>query len=413
MPLLKVENLDFKYHDIRVLKDISFKIDVGDFVGILGPNGCGKTTLLNNINQWLRPQKGTVYLGDINIKKLTPKDLAKHVATVPQDTSIDINFTVEQVVLMGRNPYLLNFEREKGPDFRIAQEAMEYMDIWHLRDKPVNELSGGEKQRVLIARALTQEPELLLLDEPTSHLDINYQWEILSLLKKLCLNKKITIIAVMHDINLASMFCDKVILLKDHRVFKMGPLLDVMNEKNIKDVFNMDVHVRFIEDAQRPVIIFIGQGKSLNSPRPFDKVHIICGGGDGGKLLHYLKKRGYNVSAGVLNIGDSDWISAKALGIDVVEEVPFSAISDEKVIENKIYIQKADAVLLADIPFGYGNLRNLECLKEFVSEKRIFIIEEKPIEDRDYTNGTASQIYVDIKNNSTIINSFDELKSFL
>ncbi|HHW02723.1 MAG TPA: ABC transporter ATP-binding protein [Thermoanaerobacterales bacterium] len=411
--LLKVENLDFKYQDTDVLKGINLEINAGDFVGILGPNGCGKTTLLNNINQWLKPHRGSIYLKNINIRKLKPKILAKYVATVPQDTSIELSFTVEQVVLMGRNPYLINFEVEKERDFAIAEESMKFMDIWHLREKPVQELSGGEKQRVLIARALTQEPELLLLDEPTSHLDINYQWELLSLLKKLCLNRGITIIAVMHDINLASMFCDKIILLKDHKIFKMGPLIDVINEKNIKETFNMDVRVHMQKDTGRPLIVFLGPKEKSVLPRPFNTIHVICGGGEGEKILYYLKRRGYEVSVGVLNKGDTDWLTAKMLGFDVVEEVPFSPISDEKMEENEKYVKKSDAVLLADVPFGYGNLKNLLCLKNILHQKKLFIIEERAIESRDYTNGMAAQIYRDIKHGAILINSFNELKSFL
>ncbi|MDK2879699.1 MAG: cobalamin transport system ATP-binding protein [Thermoanaerobacteraceae bacterium] len=411
--LLKVENLNFKYQDTDVLKGINLEVNAGDFVGILGPNGCGKTTLLNNINQWLKPHRGSIYLKNINIRKLKPKILAKHIATVPQDTSIEMSFTVEQVVLMGRNPYLVNFEAEKERDFAIAEESMKYMDIWHLKEKPVRELSGGEKQRVLIARALAQEPELLLLDEPTSHLDINYQWELLGFLKKLCLNRGITIIAVMHDINLASMFCDKIILLKDHKIFKMGPLIDVINEKNIKEVFNMDVHVCFQEYTGRPVIVFLGRKENINLPRPFNTLHVICGGGEGEKLLHYLKKRGYEVSVGVLNKGDTDWLTAKMLGFDVIEEVPFSPISDEKIEENTKYVKKSEAVLLADVPFGYGNLKNLVCLKNILHQKKIFVMEERAIESRDYTNGMASQIYRDIRDRAVVLHSFDELKSFL
>lgn len=411
--LLKVEKLNFNFHDTEVLQDINIEIFSRDFVGILGPNGCGKTTLLKNINQWLKPQRGAIYLKNINIKKFKPRILAKYVATVPQDTSIEMNFTVEQVVLMGRNPYLVNFEAEKERDFAIAEESMKYMGIWHLRQKNVLELSGGERQRVFIARALAQEPELLLLDEPTSHLDISYQWELLGLLKNLCLKRGITVIAVMHDLNLASMFCDKIILLKDHKIYKMGSLIDVINEKNIKDVFNIDVNLRLQEDIRRPVIEFLGQKENLNSPRPFNTLHVICGGGEGKKLLHYLKKRGYEVSVGVLNKGDTDWLTAKMLGFSVIEEAPFSPISDEKIAENINYITNAEAVILADVPFGFGNIKNLICLRNILHQKKIFIIEESDIEVKDYTNGLAPRIYRDIRNDAVILHSFDEIKSFL
>ena len=241
--LLNVNNLGFKYDNIKILKDISFALETGDFRYIR--TQMWETTLLNNINRWLKPYKGNIYINKSNILKMGIKDLAKKVATVPQNTSLEIGFTSKQIVLMGRNPHLKSFESEQSKDYEIVKDAMISMDVWHLRDKPIYQLSGGERQRVLIARALAQQPELLLLDEPTSHLDINYQWELLGLLKNLCTEKSLTILAVLHDINLASMFCDKVILLKEHRIYKMGTLDEVLTEQNIKEVFNMDVSISF------------------------------------------------------------------------------------------------------------------------------------------------------------------------
>ncbi|NLZ54978.1 MAG: ABC transporter ATP-binding protein, partial [Thermoanaerobacteraceae bacterium] len=317
--ILKVEKLSFKYDNNNVLKDINFTLNAGDFVGILGPNGCGKTTLLKNINRWLKPDQGCVYIDGSNVFKLSVKDLAKRVATVPQDTSLDVSFTVEQVVSMGRNPHLKSFEQERSQDIAIVEDSMKIMDVFHLRDKPINQLSGGEKQRVLIARALAQQPTLLLLDEPTSHLDINYQWELLELLKNLCINKSLTILIVIHDINLASMFCNKVILLKEHRIFKMGTLNEVVNKQNIKEVFNMDVRVDYPNGGKRPVIIFLNLATEDTYARSFERLHVICGGGEGEKLLYYLSQRGYEVSTGVLNKGDTDWKVARLLGFTIVE----------------------------------------------------------------------------------------------
>jgi len=411
--ILRVEGLSFKYDKNNILSDINFTLDVGDFVGILGPNGCGKTTLLKNINRWLKPNQGKVLIDGSNIFQLSVKDLAKRVATVPQDTSLDVSFTVEQVVSMGRNPHLKSFERERQRDMLVIEDAMRTMDVLHLRDKPINQLSGGERQRVLIARALAQEPTLLLLDEPTSHLDINYQWELLELLKNLCVNKSLTILIVLHDINLASMFCTKVILLKDHKIFKMGPLNEVITERNIKEVFNMNVRVEYPEGRKQPVIIFLNPATEDIKARPFERLHVICGGGEGEKLLYYLSQRGYKVSTGVLNKGDTDWKVAKLLGFTVVEEAPFSPITEEKVEENLHHINQSDAVILADIPFGYGNLINLSCLNRVTAQKQIFILEEKDICERDYTEGTAAEIYHRIRQRATVLASMEELKKII
>ena len=382
--ILKVEKISFKYDRKNVLNDISFTLEVGDFVGILGPNGCGKTTLLKNINRWLKPDQGTVYIDGSNIFQLSVKDLAKRVATVPQDTSLDVSFRVEQVVSMGRNPHLGSFERERRRDICVVEDAMKTMDVLHLRDKLINQLSGGERQRVLIARALAQEPTLLLLDEPTSHLDINYQWELLELLKNLCTKKSLTILVVLHDINLASMFCNKVILLKEHRIFKTGTLNEVITEQNIKEVFNMNVRVEYPEGRKQPVIIFLNPATEDFHGRPFERLHVICGGGEGEKLLYYLSQRGYKVTTGVLNKGDTDWKIARLLGFTIVEEAPFSPISEEKITENIHQINQSDAVILANIPFGSGNLVNLSCIKQVLAQKR-FLYWKKEILKRETT----------------------------
>lgn len=411
--LLNVKNLGFKYGDKEILKDVNFELYEGDFIGILGPNGSGKTTLLNNINRWLKPHKGCILLNNKDVMQFSAKKLAKHMATVPQNTFTDATFTVLEVVMMGRYPYLKTFEPEKKEDFAIVKDVMRYMNVWHLRDRLINVLSGGERQRVMIAKALAQQPKLLLLDEPTSHLDINYQYELLYLLKKLCIYNKLTIVAILHDLNLASMFCDKMILLKDHKVFKMGQLTNVLTEKNIKEVFNVDVKVEYDKDACRPIIIPLDNKKitdinKKNSP----KIHVICGGGKGIELLKYLYTIGCNVSTGILNIGDSDWQTANLLGIDVIEEKPFSPISDTSMQKNKRYIYNSDIIVLANIPFGYGNLKNLICIAEMLDIKKVYIIEEDDIQHRDYTSGLASKIYNKIRNKAIIFNSITELKRY-
>lgn len=411
--LLNVKNLGFKYEKKDILKDINFKLNEGEFVGILGPNGSGKTTLINNINRWLSPYKGCVLLYDKDITHFTTKKLAKHIATVPQNTFTDTNFTVLEVVMMGRNPHLKTFEPEKKEDLVIVKEVMQYMNVWHLRDKPINILSGGERQRVMIARALAQQPKLLLLDEPTSHLDINYQHELLYLLKKLCVYKKLTIIAILHDLNLASMFCDKLILLKDHKIFKMGPLSSVLTEKNIKEVFDINVKVKFDKDACSPIIIPLTNKKAnYISKKNSEKVHVICGGGEGVELLKYLYSLGCNLSTGVLNIGDSDWKVANLLGVDVVEEKPFSPISNQSMQKNKRYLYNSDNVILANIPFGCGNLKNLICIAEIIDKRKVYIIEENDIQYRDHTSGLATKIYNEIRNKAVICNSIVDLKRY-
>jgi iron complex transport system ATP-binding protein len=413
MSELEVKNLAYSYKKKKVLEDICLEIRAGQFVGILGPNGSGKTTLLNNINRWLKPQKGVIFIEGQNIERMSTKVLAQNIATVPQETSLDLGFTVEEIVMMGRNPYLRTFERENSEDLAVVESCMKSVGIWELRDRLISELSGGEKQRVLIARALAQQPKVLLLDEPISHLDINYKWEILELLKKLSRNLKIIVIAVLHDINLASIFCDKLILLKNGKIFKVGSPHEVLTEENLKEVFNVNLKIT-TGTYGLPMIIFPQPLEKFQKAKQFHSIHVICGGGAGEKVLYYLQRKGYKVSTGVLNIGDTDWKAAKELGVDVVEDPPFSPISEEKSKVNRFCIDNSDAVVLCNIPFGYGNLKNLITLKDAVLEgnKRTFVLDETPIEKRDYTNGLAEKIYRQILTKAVIFRSFDELLDF-
>jgi iron complex transport system ATP-binding protein len=218
---------------------------------------------------------------------------------------------------------------------------------------------------------------------------------------------------VLHDINLASMFCNKVILLKEHRIFKTGTLNEVITEQNIKEVFNMNVRVEYPEGRKQPVIIFLNPATEDFHGRPFERLHVICGGGEGEKLLYYLSQRGYKVTTGVLNKGDTDWKIARLLGFTIVEEAPFSPISEEKITENIHQINQSDAVILANIPFGSGNLVNLSCIKQVLAQKKIFILEERDIEERDYTNGKAAQIYNEIKKRATVLASLEDLKKII
>lgn len=238
---LSVENLKFGYKKELVLKDISFKIKKGEFVSIIGPNGSGKSTILKLLNHLYSPKIGEILIEGKNINSFRRKDLARKMALVPQDTFLDYEFTVEDVVLMGRHPHKKRFHKDNEDDLRIVEEALELTNTTDLRDKLINEISGGERQRVIIARALAQNPSIILLDEPTSHLDINHQIEILNLLKKLNEEKDTTIIVVIHDINLASRYSDNLILVHEGEIMDIGSPEKVITEKNIKEIYNLDV----------------------------------------------------------------------------------------------------------------------------------------------------------------------------
>ena len=240
---LEVKNLSFSYDGKKkILKDISFEIKRGKFVGVVGPNGCGKTTLLKLACGLLEPQKGEIRVSGREINKLERKDLAKKVAFVPQLMEPVDGFKVVDMVNLGRTPYLDRFSFESDKDLRVVKWALEELKIEEFSRREIAELSGGEFQRVAIARALAQKPYIMLLDEPITHLDIRYQIRILKLLRSL--RKKRTIIATFHDLNMAARFCQRLILLKKGELIAEGLPDEVLTQKNIWKAYQIKAQVK-------------------------------------------------------------------------------------------------------------------------------------------------------------------------
>lgn len=236
---LIVKDLNYGYGSKNILHNINLEFTKGKFYTILGPNGSGKTTLLKNISRAVPVDNKKVYIDDNDINSLSSKELAQNLASVPQNTNIDFDFTALDIVMMGRAPYLKRFQNEQERDFKIVEDSMKMTNTWELKDKNINELSGGERQRVIIARALAQDTDILLLDEPISNLDIQHQIEILDTVK--FLSKDITVITILHDLNLAAEYSDSLILLKNGHIKAYGSVEDVFTEVNLQEVYNMDM----------------------------------------------------------------------------------------------------------------------------------------------------------------------------
>jgi iron complex transport system ATP-binding protein len=245
---LSVENLQFHYPDVPVLRDISFDLPSGDFLSLLGPNGSGKSTLLRLLDRILIPQRGTITLDGTPLSQYSRRDLARRIAYVPQDALWVFPYTVLEVVLMGRSPHIGHSGFESQHDLDVAWEMMQLTDITHLADKLITAISGGERQRVLIARALSQKPEILLLDEPNAHLDISHQVDIFRILQEQNARQGLTIVSVSHDLNLAAAFSKRALLLAEAEgkgaiVFAIGSPEDVLTERTIERVYKTSVLV--------------------------------------------------------------------------------------------------------------------------------------------------------------------------
>ena len=237
------------------LHDVSVNIKPGSLTGLLGPNGCGKTTLLKLLSGVLKPDLGSVRLGDREIRTLSQRALAQQIAVVPQETHPAFDFTVLEMVLMGRHPHLGAFQLEGPTDLAIAREAMIATGVAHLAGRAYMTLSGGEKQRVVIASALAQQPKVLLLDEPTASLDLGYQLEIASLLKELNRGRGVTMVLATHDLNLAASVCDTLVLVREGRVLMQGAAREVLNSSTVEQLYGVIADVTFHERAGHLTVI--------------------------------------------------------------------------------------------------------------------------------------------------------------
>ncbi|WP_425059194.1 Petrobactin import ATP-binding protein YclP [Sporomusa carbonis] len=239
--MIKVENIKFGYAAKQVLQDVSLMIAAGSFCGIVGPNGSGKTTLLNLITGQLKAASGSIAINGRDIGSYSIEELARHIAIVPQNMDIRFPYTCLEIVGMGRTPYKARLKGLTQEDLDIIEQAMRITDTLDFAGRLVTELSGGERQRVIFAKALVQQPEILFLDESFSNMDIYYSIKCLNLLKELCAKQGLTVVSIIHDLNLVSTFCSDVAVLKDGRLVKHGQASAVLEPELIRQVFNIKV----------------------------------------------------------------------------------------------------------------------------------------------------------------------------
>ena len=255
MAIINIEKLNYSYGKKEVLKELSLDIDENKLTGIIGPNGCGKSTLAKNIIKYINGKFESFKIMDTDIRELTHKKIAQLISYIPQKSIIIPNISVFDYVLLGRFPLLKNsWDNYSEQDYEIVEKNINLLNIRVLKDRNIETLSGGELQKALLARALAQEAKILLLDEPTSALDLNNAVEFMKILKNISMKKEISVIIIIHDLNLASLFCDSLIILKDGRFIEKGSPKEVINEENIKSVYNLECKVCYNEN-DKPYII--------------------------------------------------------------------------------------------------------------------------------------------------------------
>ena len=256
---MEAQDVDFAVDAVRILDGVSLTSGAGEFIGLVGPNGAGKTTLIKCISGLLAHSQGTVHLDGRDLARMSPREIAKVVAHLPQNTSVDFGFTSLEVVLMGRNPHLGPFQLEGARDFEVARAGMQFTDTEWLSAREINTLSGGERQRVLIARALAQEPRLLLLDEPTANLDIQHQLQVMDLVRSL-VDDGLAAVTAMHDLNMASAYCDRIYVMSEGKVVASGTPAEVLLPGLINQVFGVGVTIDYDRHTGKPRLDFFLNG---------------------------------------------------------------------------------------------------------------------------------------------------------
>jgi iron complex transport system ATP-binding protein len=324
-----------------VLTDVSLSVADGQFLALIGPNGAGKTTLLRSCNGVLSPDAGTVTVDGDRVSTLSARAIGRRVATVPQGTHLGFDFTVRDLVAMGRTPHRSRFGTADDADRTAVEGALDRTDTTRLADRTVGALSGGERQRVLLARALAQATPVVLLDEPTANLDINHQVRTLSLARELAEEGK-TVVAAIHDLDLAARFCDRAALLDDGRVVDVGPPEAVVTADRLEAAFGVRTAVATSPVSGTPAVT------PLADAPPGDRsVHVIGGGARAARVIGRLVDAGIDVTAGVLPAGDAALTTARSLAREVVSAPSFEPVPDDRAAAAADLVEAADVTVQA------------------------------------------------------------------
>ncbi|WP_292459499.1 ABC transporter ATP-binding protein [Methanothermococcus sp.] len=362
--MLKTENLTVGYKDYVVVEDVNLHIKEREILCIIGPNGAGKSTLLKTIATYLKPKKGVVYLNGQNIHGLTPKKLAKEMAVVLTERVNPGNMTGFDIVAIGRHPYTDLFGRLTEMDKEIIMHAAKSVNAEYLLNKNFFEMSDGERQKIMIARALAQEPNVLILDEPTSFLDAKHKIELILLLRKLATENNLAIIVTLHDIELALRIADKMALIKNHRVIAYGHPEDVMKKEVVNNLYDLD-------NANYNEMIGYFELKNANSGFGYyNRIFLVCGAGTGVDVLRFLTKNGYNVVVGILHKNDIDYIVAKTMELEIICEEPYEPISNEKFEKALHELEMSDVVIYTDFPVGQTNILNKKLVEHAINTNK-------------------------------------------
>lgn len=360
MNVLQAKELAVGYGSRTVVGNINLDALKGQFICLLGPNGSGKSTILRCLAGLLTPLKGSVYLKGHQLYRMEPRDLSRTMAVVLTERLSPGLITVFDIAAMGRYPYTDFFGRLSGEDKQKTREALRLVGALDLAERYFNELSDGEKQKVLIARALVQEPEVIILDEPTTYLDVKHRLEVMEILRHLTQEKGITVILSLHEIDMALKSCELVLLVKNGRVLAYGPPEELLSEEMVAELYG-------IESAHFSNCLGGIEMRNSGGARVF----ILAGAGTGTSVYRLMNKYGFSVITGVIHENDVDYHVGKALGATIISEKPFEEISVDSISRAAALSQQADYIIDAGYPIGFLNKHNVELAKRILAQNRV------------------------------------------
>jgi iron complex transport system ATP-binding protein len=356
-PVIVAENLNVGYERKTIVEKVNLNGMKGQLICLLGPNGAGKTTILRTLSGLLAPLQGTVCITGQDIRRSSKDALAKQLAVVLTE-QLSLGFlTVFEIAAMGRYPHTNHFGKLSAADIAVVEEALTAVDAINLRERFFTELSDGEKQKVMIARALVQQPQLIVLDEPTSHLDVRHKVEVVKILQKLCEEKGITVILSLHDIDLAIKACQTVLLIQHGKIVAQGMPEEIITDGTIQKLYE-------IEGAYYNELMGSLEFHNMRNPEIF----VTGGNGTGAGVYRALSRAGFGLVCGILHSNDVDAYIGKSLNCMVIEENPFTAISEDHFREADAILNMVNCLIDTAFPIGDSNLRNLELITHAVQK---------------------------------------------
>jgi len=410
-PAVQATDVTVRFRSVTALSHVSISVQPGEFLALAGPNGSGKTTFVRAALGLVTPSEGSVMLQGVAVGELPLEARARAVAWMPQEESVGDNVPLREYVLYGRYPHARRFAPASGRDKAVADRVLDDLGFQDRKHVGVQELSGGERQRLRLGRVLAQETPILLLDEPTSHLDMGYQLEMLERVRRLAHESGVAVVAALHDLNLAARFADRIVVLHRGHVVAEGPSASVLSPSLLRDVWGVIADLKRDPESGLPYLIPrlpMLEAVASGGVRGL-RVHVVGGGGSAAPILRALASEGHRVSLGAVALFDTDSEVAVELGIPTATEIPFVPLGEEVRERNRLLMTEADIVVVAPFHVGPGNLGVLDDLLALPDSKSIFLVGPSAVAPRDFAGGVGTVRLTDLGKRSRRVGDEHEL----